>query len=94
MAVGGDEATMRVLETLGAEWLTGHEIAARLRERRASATAADVRLLPQLHRLEAAGILTAEWQEVAGVRRRRYRATQRATGTGSLKGSGGGAIHD
>jgi DNA-binding PadR family transcriptional regulator len=83
---------MRVLETLGAEWLTGHEIAARLRERRAGPTVADVRLLPQMHRLEAAGILTAEWQEVAGVRRRHYRATQRATGAGSSKRPGGGVI--
>lgn len=83
---------MRVLEALDAEWLTGHEIAARLRERWAGATAEDVRLLPLLHRLEAAEILTAEWQEVAGVRRRRYRAVQRATGTGSLKGPGGGVI--
>lgn len=32
---------------------------------------------PALHRLEDAGLLTSEWQPVAGRRRRVYRLTQR-----------------
>jgi PadR family transcriptional regulator PadR len=55
----------------------GYAVITTLRERSAGALdVAEGAVYPALHRLEAAGLLTSEWEPVAGRRRRIYRLTK------------------
>lgn len=56
--------------------LHGYGVIERLRERSDSAfDLAEGTVYPVLHRLASAGLLTSEWHEVSGRRRRIYRLT-------------------
>ena len=72
-----------ILAVLADGPLHGYAVIERLRERSGSAfDLPEGTVYPALHRLAAAGLLSSEWWEVGGRRRRSYRLTE--SGRGAL----------
>ena len=102
MAFRGDIKAL-ILATLQGEPLHGYEIVRRIRETGGAGRLSEGQIYPYLHELEAAGMLTAEWQTDTGAAPRRvYEMTPKGaaelarhkaiwekfvTGVGSLLGS-------